>query len=448
MFFVLIISSAFHRVHGFTCSCEHDWRSDYHCTFVDQFVWTELDMLPIVGEHESGISRDEVKSLTGDDSVIRIFPNLIIDQFVNLERVNMDRIYMEEFDQPIFHCERLRVVVVDDNTIPHVPGGIFQNCRNLLMISLANNRIWTIDKDAFIGTDLEILSLENNKISALHPSTFAPVPNLFDFYMNSNLIEVVHVDTFRALQKLHILDLSNNKIKFWTKDHLPDQPELWKVNLAKNEIKTLSADVFVNAPILTTIGLGQNLLKEIPNFIGLEVLLTFDLGGGKIKHLSAEPFKNMKNLQTLLLNFNEIETVNFTFADNPDFLSALLTLDLSGNKLKRIPKGSIQLPVNVLNLNISSNQLESLEVDGFFPIEQLRWLSADNNLINKIERNFFNNVTEFTINLILNRCCNAFLRVNNSSDPIIESIIEECSSASTLKVGNLVIFLMILTKYV
>ena len=399
--------------------------------------------MPITGEHESELSNDNVSRFSGHDSTIKIFPSLVIDQFTNVENVSEIDDNVQQFARLISECPHLSYLNMNYNNVTFIPGGIFWNCGNLTYFSITNNQIRAIDKDAFVGTDLQDLNLMQNQITALHSLTFASLPNLDTLFLSYNQIEVVPVDTFKNSQKLIFLGLGNNKIQVWTKDHLPDQPKLRSLHLDQNQIKTLSDDTFVNAPELRNLEIGRNLFEELPVFEGLKHVEVLSIFGGKIKHLTAEPFKNLKKLKLLTLSYNEIETVNFTVEDNQDFLLGVTSINLDGNKLKIIPKGSLQLPLNVQYLDISSNQLESLETDGIFPIEQLRSLRAEKNQIKKIEREFFNNVTNLKMNLKENRCWNGLVKLKNSDDSIIDSIVEKCSSASTFKIVTLQMILLI-----
>ena len=439
--FILIIVGVSKQVRSLTCNFSNDTLG-YECRFSGENIQDESEMLPIFGEHKSGLSNDDVRRFYGYSSTIKIFPSLIIDQFLYLESVSIYEINIEQFGRPISRCDRLSYLNMNNNNVTFIPGGIFQNCRNFRHFSIANNQIRAIDKDAFIGTDLGTIYLMQNQIITLHPLTFTSLINLESLLLSWNQIESVHVETFRRSQKLLFLGLGNNKIQAWTKDHLPDQSKLWSLYLDQNQIKTLDADTFVNAPDLRTLALGYNFIEEIPEFEGLEQLESFQMFGGKVKHLSAESFKNMKKLKYLTLSYNLIVTVNFTIDDNENFLPEVKDINLNGNRLTQIPKGSFQLPLNVEYLYINSNQLTALEADGIFPIDRLRVLSVEGNKINKIEREFFTNAANLSLNLKENRCWNGLVKLNNSDDPIIDSIIESCSSASTYKISFLIMIIL------
>ena len=112
-----------------------------------------------------------------------------------------------------------------------VADGVFENLSNLMFLKLASNRIQTITSSTFRGlnglaslelennkitsiaanafSNISILHLYNNKISTLDPQAFAGADATV-LTLHENKLTSVPLGVFDSLTKLNHLDLSNN----------------------------------------------------------------------------------------------------------------------------------------------------------------------------------------------------------------------------------------------
>mmetsp|Transcript_21075 Transcript_21075/g.41337 ORF Transcript_21075/g.41337 Transcript_21075/m.41337 type:complete len:491 (+) Transcript_21075:170-1642(+) len=137
---------------------------------------------------------------------------------------------------------------------------------------------------------------------------------------------------------------------------------LFKLFLQKNNLVSLPKRVFsVDTPsMLTFLDLSNNKLdNECIERIGrwkLEKLVTLKLAGNNLTHFSSAALAHMKQLAALVLNDNQIESIEF-----PEALPAVNTLIVSGNKLKKLDsRTQLENLPGLKKLSASKNDLGSL----------------------------------------------------------------------------------------
>jgi Leucine-rich repeat (LRR) protein len=122
-----------------------------------------------------------------------------------------------------------------------------------------------------------------------------------------------------------------------------------------------------------------------------------------ISSIEPNAFQHLPNLRKLCLVNNSIERIEFGFSGH---LNKLTQLDLSVNQLCSIPKRSVSnLPLSLVNLNLSSNTIVDIECGAFDDLENLRLLNLA-----------FNSFKELNLNNILNRDTVNLMFLNLSGD--------------------------------
>ncbi|XP_066559346.1 fibromodulin-like [Amia ocellicauda] len=254
-----------------------------------------------------------------------------------------------------FVPSRMKYVYFQNNRISSIQDGVFDNATELVWIMLHRNTLSTdkIGKKVFstltnldrlymdhnnltrvpagLPNSLRDLRLDNNKISKIQPNSFEGMLNLSVLLLHDNAIQEVG-GALKGLKSLSLLDISNNQL---TKlpDNLPEH--LHQLYLEFNNITTIPGDYFHRFPKLQYVRLSNNQLTDegIP--------------------------RNAFNM------------------------SSLIELDLSYNKLQKIPPVSTSLE----NLYLHANQIKEFSIDSFcttiniMNFSQLRVLRLDGNQI-------------------------------------------------------------------
>ncbi|KOB65276.1 Leucine-rich transmembrane protein [Operophtera brumata] len=160
---------------------------------------------------------------------------------------------------------------------------------------------------------------------------------LINLNLSGNQIEAIDGEAFFTLGSLETLDLSNNKLtKFDELFHFQFHPnKLSKLSLAYNEIKQIPKDAFEELTFLTELDLSNNYISD----------------------LTAEPFCNLTNLETLRLNHNKIKNLNGAVNN----LQNLKHLYLRGNQIDNIDMESLKIIIHLETFDVSLNHLEKIK---------------------------------------------------------------------------------------
>lgn len=300
----------------------------YACQLRGQNIASEGDMLPIRGEHLPGMRNANVTFLNSDTtSTIEIFPARVIEQFVNLEMVNLVGNQMKNFSSKIINCNALNFVNLMTNKIEKVPSGIFQNCHLLTYLNLGDNRIDTIDPGAFNGTTLTSLFLMRNNIDVIDPAVFEPIPNVTTLDLSNSLFIEIPDDQFVFLPKLERLLLHNNIFETWNSTTLKNLPNLIELQLQSNRIERFE---FPALDHLESLNLANNQFKNISDnaFSGLTALKSLYLDRNRIEILQEKSIRPIEQLRMLNVSYNQIKKI-----ERELFLGASdLTFSSLGNK--------------------------------------------------------------------------------------------------------------------
>ncbi|XP_054710141.1 peroxidasin-like [Uloborus diversus] len=133
-------------------------------------------------------------------------------------------------------------------------------------------------------------------------------------------------------------------------------PETTILDLRFNKIREVKRDSFKNLKKLNTILLNNNHITKIEDeaFRGLGELRYLYLYKNRIKTIAGTAFKGLKKVEQLYIHFNKIEKFEpETFSDLP----ALERLFLHNNKLSKIPYGAFKKLKSLRRLRLDSNAL-------------------------------------------------------------------------------------------
>uniref|UniRef100_A0A1X7UU24 Uncharacterized protein n=1 Tax=Amphimedon queenslandica TaxID=400682 RepID=A0A1X7UU24_AMPQE len=139
------------------------------------------------------------------------------------------------------------------NEIRDISKGTFSGLARLQSLYLQHNHI--SDSSSLLHelshcTSLEVLRLNNNKISSFE--TAASFPPLQSLYIGSNSISVLPSPVIRNCNKLKLIDLSNNTISELSDDSFNGCTQLKRIKLNDNKIKFIR-NAFNNLTELQTL---------------------------------------------------------------------------------------------------------------------------------------------------------------------------------------------------
>ena len=218
-------------------------------------------------------------------------------------------------DLELYNCPKLTRLPDFYYNLPNVQA--FNLARNKGISAAQLRDDWEQMATSKIGKTLQILYLSHNNLEEF-PASWA----------------------LRNMLKLGLLDLANNNIK---KVHaFGKEVELASLYLNNNQIEEIPADLCGFSDNTESLNFSYNKLKKIPNIFdasSIHVMGSVDFSNNEISGVdNAGGYKG--------INASTVSLANNKFAKFPSELisagSPIITLDLSGNQMTSIPKGSIR----------------------------------------------------------------------------------------------------------
>lgn len=142
-------------------------------------------------------------------------------------------------------------------------------------------------------------------------------------------------------------------------------------------------------------------------------------------------FRELLNLTTVSLNFNEIHEVQSHAFDN---LLLLETLELTHNKIESLENDLLKNNINLVRVALNNNLIKTISAQLFSRNTKLKLLMLQSNEIIQIEENFLGNKSLDALNLYSNICVDAHLMNTN---PGMMPILSDCQkNYELMKVTN------------
>lgn len=238
------------------------------------------------------------------------------------------------------HNADAKTVILNNCEINTIDTDSFEDY-NLTKITLENNHLTEFGDWLTCLTNLEIISLTNNKICILKNNALIHQKHLGLFVLNYNSLSKIEEDAFAGnLNKLVIVDLSHNKLTSVGYE-FQRLSKLYNIDLSHNEIESIAPEAFTENKNLEEIYLNNNNLKQLPDDFYLKCALgglflsnnklvstealtqstaldILDLSGNNLLNLK---LSNMDEIQVLYLHNNRLH-----YADVIDFIKSHKTL--------------------------------------------------------------------------------------------------------------------------
>ncbi|MGH0140957.1 UNVERIFIED_CONTAM: hypothetical protein FKN15_076530 [Acipenser sinensis] len=188
--------------------------------------------------------------------------------------------------------------------------------RRTAELRLMDNFINTLRKKDFANmTSLIHLSLSRNTISQITPFAFVDLHDLHALHLDSNRLTLVNDEHFQGLINLRHLILSNNQLQSIAEGSFEDFLEtLEDLDLSYNNLREIPWDTITRLVSVNTLSLDHNLIEFVPEgiFSNLHKLARLDMTSNKLKKIPPDPlflripvYAKMKGspLTSLVLSF-------------------------------------------------------------------------------------------------------------------------------------------------
>ncbi|KAM4574277.1 podocan isoform 1-T2 [Fundulus diaphanus] len=326
---------------------------------------------------------DTLEILTISSNFLRVVPNNLPSSLLRLhlksnrvEKIpkgafedlrNLRELYLQNNlltndgmdDETFSQLSSLEYLDLSNNNLSVVPKGL---PRNIVLLHLEKNTIRSIPGDALTSVrNLEYLLLHNNKLRSrsIHPMAFQGLKKLHTLHLYNNLLERVPRGLPRRAKTLMLL---HNFISEIGRNDLSLLYTLTELNLSYNKLTNpnVHRDAFRKLRILETLDLSGNALHSVP--LGLpHSLQVLEIKNNQLSLIPDGALTGMQKLQKLILSDNKLK-LNSVYQGAWMELSALTTLDLSGNQLTHIPS---DLPESLEYLFLQSNRISTVPASAF-----------------------------------------------------------------------------------
>lgn len=281
-------------------------------------------------------------------------------------------IFVEESQQFVFHRIDKNVCYTNGRML-YLESWKMVKCNNNTKYVIFNHcSLLKIDEDAFKNKTIEHLSLDDNELTIID-------------------------DWLKPLTQLTILSINHNRIRQLTSENFVQQKKLQILSLSHNEISGIDLKSFTGLDKLVFLSLSHNKITIIrTEYKTLSEIFQLDLSHNRIEYVQEKAFKNLQKLKELHLSHNNLKTLPNNFyaksilkflylsynrLENVDFIEDsidLITLDLSNNKLRRLP--NYKLP-KLYSLYMHDNQLDFYGIKEIFlnHNDTLNYITFDNN---------------------------------------------------------------------
>ena len=207
-----------------------------------------------------------------------------------------------------------------------------------------------------LPTSSHILVLSDNRIAALHNSTFYGLTEMTSLTLTGNRINRIESGSFAPLTNIRVLLLNVNRIRNIQTDSFATNTLLTEVDLSDNELTSVEAHLLNRLTRLRTLNLANNRLTSFASgtFTGLGLLRTLDISGNSISALETGIFASLLSLTFLNVSKMALQSLNVSAFPFP---SAVQTLDTSCNLLSIFDASHFDRFHNLRHLNLSANPL-------------------------------------------------------------------------------------------
>ncbi|XP_050841105.1 fibromodulin [Serinus canaria] len=258
--------------------------------------------------------------------------------------------------------------------LPFVPS-------RMKYVYFQNNLITSIQEGAFDNaTELEWLALHNNQIGSekVGKRVFGKLQRLERLYMNNNNLTRLPSPLPRSLRELH---LSYNQISKVPSNALEGLENLTALYLSHNFIFEMGASL-KGLKSLILADLSYNNLRKVPDGLPASLEQLY-LEYNYINAIPDEYFQVSPRLLYVRMSHNSL--TNQGLSSNTFNSSSILELDLSYNRLQKIPR----VNTNLENLYLQGNQIDEFSISSFCSVvdvvnySRLQVLRLDGNAIKR-----------------------------------------------------------------
>lgn len=200
-----------------------------------------------------------------------------LDGLPNLKCLYLRHNFLDELGNLGGSFQKLVYLHLGGNRIRAVSREDLENFKSLRFLSLAQNKITTIEANSF-PSNIVLLDLSCNRIAKMQEDTFLGNTALGSLYLKENLIG--NLTFLKHLGNVEHLDLSSNTISELPLNVFSNLKKLRVLNLSFNKLLQISFGTFNHNRKLQTLDVSDNKLLELCTY----PLFNFELVYLDVRH--------------------------------------------------------------------------------------------------------------------------------------------------------------------
>lgn len=321
-----------------------------------------------------------LREIRAANNKFSFFPAELISTLQYLEYVDLSHNQLKTIEELDFaRLPRLRVLLVANNQLDMVSEMAFHNSTQLQVLDLAYNNLDRVGERTFEGLiRLEQLNLEGNRLTELSDGLFerSKLQMLENINLSNNRFEYAPLN---ALQRqfffVSSVDLSHNRIK-----ELPGDDSIMvnikRIDLSFNPLTKQAVHNVLNEPkTVRELSLAGTGIEEL-ELLETPFLQFLNLSHNKLKNVKPEVFQRVTLLENLDLSSNELMSLDDISGAWPQ-LQVLQSLDVSNNSFDIISQSNFAQLQQLRSLRLSHlPQCTRIEKNSFKPLSNLVNLEA------------------------------------------------------------------------
>lgn len=298
---------------------------------------------------------------------------------------------------PVFAAPNTCPTVCDCNELLRVTncrGGVLERIpwnlpdpSGLKELDMRENQVHSLTAQIVSYPNLEVLDLGQNELATIEDNVFDALSKLKMLSIRNNRLRILSPSTFHGLKSLLVLDLSTNQLETLEDGVFSGMDALQTLNLGQNRISNIARSAFENLSRLRHLTLTDNFLRVFPSSKGLLSLSSLYLDMNRIGTVPSRIFEIVPDIQLLNLDGNLISHVVDDAFETTRGCSQIRRLSLRDNLLTSVPRRAMACLTNLEVLDLSGSQFEFLTDLDFKGLQRLRALTLSNLPYLKVIRN-------------------------------------------------------------
>jgi len=285
-----------------------------------------------------------------------------------------------------------------NRSLTEIPTSLPASTRTL---NLSHNQIAGVTAE-HVGhlSEVEVISLQNNMLSAISGDTFVNCTALHSLYLDHNALSSVSFVNRSHIRELHIsfnritsIDIGNTVLPLTTLD------------LSFNSVQQFNSGLLSSLHNVRMLNLSHNLLKTVvlddSSVLAFSSVSSFDVASNRLATVRLCNECYWYSLQYLNLSSNQLHSVDSRWCD---LLPNLTLLIVSENPISRITSGTFRHCSSLRALHLSNFSIRHIVSGTFEGLTRLRTLRLDHNShLVSLQQHAFRALTEL-VELDLSDC--------------------------------------------